>query len=142
MPNTMTDTEKKAYEAGQANESCCQRESIERLKAERDEARKDLIKNLQTTGGMPWREWSAECAKETLRADENLERAKKAEAEVERLRGQLIRAVEIAEVFESELDEYHSVDRNCPDAAWHYPYGWERSDEAKDKLEALNKEIK
>ncbi len=42
------------------------------------------------------------------------------EAEVERLRGQLQQAIEIAEVFESELDEYHSVDRNCPDAAWHY----------------------
>ena len=53
--------------------------------AERDEARKALILNLQTTGGMPWREWSAECAKETCRADENLERAEKAEAEVERL---------------------------------------------------------
>ena len=69
-------------------------------------------------------------------------RAEKAEAEVERLKAQLIRAVEIAEVFESELDEYHSVDRNCPDAAWHYPYGWERSEEAKDRLEVLNKEIK
>ena len=63
-------------------------------------------------------------------------------AEVERLRGQLQQAVEIAEVFESELDEYHSVDRNCPDAAWHYPYGWERSEDAKDKLESLNREIK
>ena len=63
-----------------------------------------------------------------------------AKAEIKRLRGQLQQAVEIAEVFESELDEYHSVDRNCPDAAWHYPDGWERSAEAKDKLEALNKE--
>ena len=70
------------------------------------------------------------------------EARQKAEAEVERLRGQLQQAVDIAEVFESELDEYHSVDRNCPDAAWHYPYGWERSEEAKNKLEALNKEIK
>lgn len=69
-------------------------------------------------------------------------KAKRLQAEVERLRGQLQQAVEIAEVFKSELDEYHSVDRNCPDAAWHYPEGWERSEEAKDKLESLNKEIK
>jgi hypothetical protein len=62
--------------------------------AERDEARKALILNLQTTGGMPWREWSAECAKETRRADENLERAEKAEAEVERLRAEVQRAIE------------------------------------------------
>jgi hypothetical protein len=52
----------------------------------RDQARKDLTKNLQTTGGIPWREWSAECAKETRRADENLARAEKAETDVERLR--------------------------------------------------------
>lgn len=62
-------------------------------------------------------------------------------AEVERLRGLLQQAVEIAEVFESELDEYHSVDRNCPDAAWHYPDGWERSEEAKDKLERLRRDL-
>jgi hypothetical protein len=66
---------------------CKEREARQKAEAERDEARKDLIKNLQTTGGMPWREWSAECAKETRRADENLDRAEKAEAEVERLRG-------------------------------------------------------
>lgn len=69
------------------------RERAERAEAERDEARKDLIKNLQTTGGMPWREWSAECAKETRRADENLERAEKAEAEVERLRDAILKAI-------------------------------------------------
>ncbi len=61
-------------------------ELLDKAKAERDEARKDLIKNLQTTGGMPWREWREECVKETLRADENLGRAEKAEAEVERLK--------------------------------------------------------
>ena len=59
----------------------------EKAEADRDEARKDLIANLQTTGGMPWREWSAQCAIETRRADENFERAEKAEAEVERLKG-------------------------------------------------------
>ena len=82
---------------------------------------------------------------ETIRRNSREEwkgRAEKAETEVKMLRGQLQQAVDIAEVFESELDEYHSVDRNCPDAAWHYPDGWERSEEAKDKLEALNKEIK
>ena len=42
---------------------------------------------------MPWRDWSAECAKETRRADENLERAEKAEAEVERLRDAILKAI-------------------------------------------------
>ena len=67
-------------------ELCYEREARHKAETERDEARKALILNLQTTGGMPWREWSAECTKETRRADENLERAEKAEAEVERLK--------------------------------------------------------
>jgi len=88
---------------------------LAKAEAERDEARKDLIKNLQTTGGMPWREWSAECAKETLRADENLERAEKAEAEVERLdeeRRELSRELHLWEMgnyykpkMQSKIDE-------------------------------------
>ena len=65
---------------------CREREARQKAEAERDEARKELIHNLQTTGGMPWREWSAQCAIETRRADENLERAEKSEAEVERMR--------------------------------------------------------
>jgi chromosome segregation ATPase len=71
----------------------------DKAEAERDEARKDLIKNLQTTGGMPWREWSAECAKETRRADENLERAERAEAELAR----------IDIVMKTEKDAYKSL---------------------------------
>ena len=39
----------------------------------------------------------------------SLENQVKTQAEVESLRGQLQQAVEFAEVFESELDEYHSV---------------------------------
>jgi len=77
-------------------------EKSQKLEAERDEARKALIMNLQTTGGMPWREWSAECAKETRRADENLERAEKAEAEVERLEHELRLAVMLAEEVADE----------------------------------------
>ena len=88
----------KAYEA-EFYEGKHEAERMEKIEIERDEARKELIHNLQTTGGMPWREWSAQCAIETRRADENLERAEKAEAEVERLRSQLERAVEIARGF-------------------------------------------
>ena len=79
------------------------RERAEKAEAERDEARKDLIKNLQTTGGIPWREWSAECAKETRRADENLGRAEKAEAEVERLKGLVNEKVKTISDFNMEL---------------------------------------
>jgi hypothetical protein len=73
--------------------------------AERDEARKALILNLQTTGGMPWREWSAECAKETRRADENLERAEKAEAEVARLRSEITLREDLDAVAQDVWDE-------------------------------------
>jgi chromosome segregation ATPase len=73
---------------------CEERAARKKAEAERDQTRKDLIKNLQTTGGIPWREWSAECAKETRRANENLERAEKAEADVKRLNKQLNHIVE------------------------------------------------
>ena len=46
------------------NASKAEVERMEKIEIERDEARKELIHNLQTTGGMPWREWSAECAKD------------------------------------------------------------------------------
>jgi multidrug efflux pump subunit AcrA (membrane-fusion protein) len=76
----------------------------QKAESERDEARKALILNLTTTGGMPWREWSAECAKETRRADENLERAEKAEAEVERLKKLCEMAIDSAEDALEERD--------------------------------------
>jgi hypothetical protein len=83
---------------------CREREARQKAEAERDEARKDLIKNLQTTGGMPWREWREECVKETLRADENLERAEKAEADVKRLKKLCEMALESAEDAVEERD--------------------------------------
>lgn len=81
------------------------REKSQKLEAERDEARKALILNLQTTGGMPWREWSAECAKETCRADANLERAEKAETEVERLRNELAKGAKVLSTIVTALED-------------------------------------
>jgi len=85
-------------------ELCREREKSQKLEAERDEAIKDLIKNLQTTGGMPWREWRQQCVEETLRADENLARAHKAETEVERLQEEIeVRDVAIETTASREL---------------------------------------
>ena len=89
--------------AGFRSMLCHEREARQKAEAERDEARKDLIKNLQTTGGLPWRKWREECVKETLRADENLERAEKAEAEVERLRALLPHDTTYTRQLENEL---------------------------------------
>lgn len=101
---------------------CFEREARQKAEAERDEARKDLIKNLQTTGGMPWREWRAECVKETLRADENLARAHKAEAEVEKLRGIIAQLIHYPECWDTACyqtmdDAIYGIDnlRDCFD---------------------------